>query len=88
MGGKDRASSFDLIAFKINQSWDNGVGYDYDICDLINGECAFSNSPSNWVSPKTGLYWNNGAGVYSGSSSGITVATQHFDKGNENIEKT
>lgn len=86
MATKCRTSSFDLITFKINQDWDNGVGYDYDICDLINGECAFSNSPSNWISPKTGLYWNNGAGVYSGSPASITVATQHFDKGNENIE--
>jgi hypothetical protein len=29
---------------------------------------------------------NGGTGVYSGSPSGITVTTQHFDKGNENIE--
>jgi hypothetical protein len=31
MASKDRASSFDLIAFKINQEWDNGVGYDYEL---------------------------------------------------------
>jgi len=86
MGGKDRASSFDLILFKINQDWDNGVGYDYQICNIITGECAFSNGPSNWNNPQTGLEWSGGTGVYSGSSSAITITMQHFDKGNENIE--
>lgn len=86
MGGKDRASSFDLIVFKLNQPFDNGVGYDYQICDLLNGECAFSNEPSNWIYAQTGIDWANGTGVYSGSPSAITVTTQHFDKGNENIE--
>ncbi len=86
MGGKQRTSSFDLIAFKINQDWDNGVGYDYTICGLLNGCCAFSNGPSNWVEPKTGFFWDGGTGVYSGSPSGITISTQHFDKGNENLE--
>jgi hypothetical protein len=86
MGSKERASSFDLIVFKINQHWDNGVGYDYQLSNVIIGECAFSNSPSNWVNPQTGVEWSGGTGVYSGSPSGITVSTQHFDKGNENIE--
>lgn len=83
---KKRTSSFDLILFKISQEWDNGVGYDFDICGLKCGECAFSNTPSNWLSPKIGFNWLDGTGVYSGSPSGITVTTQHFDKGNENIE--
>jgi hypothetical protein len=86
MGGKDRASSFDLIGFKINQPWDNGIGYDYEIPILMFGEGAFSNGASNWVEAQTGVAWANGTGVYSGSPSGITVTTQHFDKGNENIE--
>lgn len=86
VGGKDRASSFDLISFKINQDWDNGVGYDYEIPILLNGEGAFSNGASNWVEAQTGVSWSGGTGVYSGSPSGITVSTQHFDKGNENIE--
>lgn len=86
MGGKDRACSFDLILFKIDQFWDNGVGYDYDICNYIAGECAFSNQASNWINAQTGINWSGGTGVYSGSSSGITVTMQHFDKGNENLE--
>ena len=86
MNDKKRATSFDLIVFKIGQDWDNGVGYDYTVCNLINGNCAFSNGPSTWVTPQTTQTWSGGTGVYSGSPSGITVSTQHFDKGNENIE--
>lgn len=86
MGAKKRASSFDLISFKVNQDWDNGVGYDYEIPILLTGDIAFSNTPSNWVESQTGIFWAEGTGVYSGSPSGITVTTQHFDKGNENLE--
>ena len=86
MGTKDRASSFDLILFQVNQNWDNGVGYDYEIPVLVYGEGAYSNGPSNWIEAQTGVAWANGSGIYSGSPSGITITTQHFDKGNENIE--
>jgi hypothetical protein len=86
MGSKDRASSFDLILFKIDQEWDNGVGYDYEVPILINGDYFYSTRPSNWVFARTGTPWENGTGVYSGSPASITIATQHFDKGNENIE--
>jgi hypothetical protein len=84
--GKDKASSFDLICFKVNQDWDNGVGYDFEIPIVLNGQVAYSNVPSNWVNSSTGIAWANGTGVYSGSPSGITVSTQHFDLGNENLE--
>lgn len=86
MGGKARATSFDLIVFKVNQPWDNGCGYDYTPTVYQTGDDAFSNGASNWVSAQTGIGWSGGSGVYSGSSSGITIGTQHFDKGNENIE--
>jgi hypothetical protein len=86
MASKDRASSFDLIAFKINQEWDNGVGYDYELPVLTIGDTAYSNGASNWVDAQTGIAWSSGTGTYSGSPSGITVSTQHFDKGNENLE--
>jgi hypothetical protein len=85
-GGQDRANSFDLIVFKIQQPWDNGVGYDYQNFNYINGDNAFSNNASNWISAQTGIAWSGGSGIYSGSPSGITVSTQHFDKGNENID--
>ena len=86
MGSKDRTTSFDLIVFKINQDWDGGVGYDYEIPILLTGDYGYSTMPSNWLRPKIGYDWVGGAGVYSGSPSAITVSYQHFDKGNENIE--
>jgi hypothetical protein len=86
MEAKDRASSFDLILFKINQGWDNGVGYDYEVPIIVSGDYFYSSDPSNWTAARIGESWANGTGVYSGSPSGITVTTQHFDKGNENIE--
>jgi hypothetical protein len=85
-GGKARACSFDLIAFTVNQDWDEGVGYDYGACGFIGGESATSICPSNWTDAQTNILWANGNGVYSGSPSGITIAEQHFEKGNEDIE--
>jgi hypothetical protein len=29
-----------------------------------NADCAYSNSPSNWVESGTGQAWLNGSGVY------------------------
>jgi len=86
MAGKARTSSFDLILFKLDQFWDNGVGYDYDTCDVLFNNTAISIRPSNWIDAQTGIMWSSGTGTFSGSASGITIATQHFDKGNENIE--
>jgi hypothetical protein len=86
MGGKDRASSFDLIVFKLTQPFDEGVGYDYSDCRTLWGNCSISEEPSNWFSAQTGTAWTGGAGTYTGSPSAITIATQHFDLGNENLE--
>lgn len=86
VAGKARASSFDLIVFKVNQLWDEGVGYDLSDCFTFFGNCSVSLTPSNWFNPTTGILWSGGTGVYSGSPSGITIATQHFDLGNENFE--
>lgn len=85
MEDKVRTSSFDLILFKINQYWDEGTGYDYSVPIILNGNYSLSIRPSNWINPQLGIDWSGGTGVYSGSPSGITIATMHFDKGNENI---
>jgi hypothetical protein len=84
--GKDRACSFDLILFTINQAWDEGVGYDFEACSFVGGGSITSICPSNWTEAQTNTPWANGSGVYTGSTSGITVGTQHFEQGNENIE--
>lgn len=86
MGSKERTTSFDLILFKIDQEWDNGVGYDFTPPVLVNGNVAYDIGPSNWANSRTGVNWSGGTGVYSDSPSAITITYQHFDKGNENIE--
>jgi hypothetical protein len=86
MGSKVRTTSFNLILFRIDQEWDNGVGYDYEPPLLSYGDPAYYIGPSNWVRSQTGIEWSGGSGVYSGSPSAITITYQHFDKGNENIE--
>jgi len=79
--GYQRASSFDLTLFRINKEWDQGCGYDYvQYNSQQNDEGA-----SNWLDATSTVSWDQ-SGIYSGSPSGITVTTQSFDLGNENIE--
>ena len=83
---KVRAFSFDLILFKIDKFWDEGCGYDYTKEKTsIPSKNSFIEGTSNWFNATTLDTWNS-PGVYSGSPTGITIATQHFDNGNENIE--
>lgn len=84
--GMQRTCSFDLILFRIDQDWDEGTGYDYQQSALTYGSNDFATVPSNWSYSQTLISWSGGSGVYSGSPSGITIATQHFDWGNENLE--
>ena len=87
LDGKQRTSSFDLVLFRVNKFWDEGCGYDYQqfIGYEPSDNITFVESASNWINATTVDSWDE-PGVYSGSPSGITVTTQHFDKGNENIE--
>jgi hypothetical protein len=93
--GRLRATSFDLILFRIpgNQSWDEGVGYDFAdlIYDYSNSDKNFSTRPSNWIQTNTlsgwtqqGIYNNNNTGTVPYSALTI-VDTQYFQFGNENI---
>ena len=89
LDGKQRTSSFDLILFKVNQDWDEGTGYDYGRQILTvesDNNITFVQGSSNWFYAQTNSEWTFD-GVYTGTaSSAITIATQHFDKGNENVE--
>jgi hypothetical protein len=85
--GKDRASSFDLSLFRVNQSWDEGTGYDYLQAKFIGGVSNTSSiRASNWFEAQNNTNWSDGSGTYSGTASGVTIQTIHFDKGNEHIE--
>ncbi len=81
--GKDRASSFDLILFPLTQTWDEGVGYDYESSIFIGDGTSTSSCPSNWLEAQTNISWTGGNGTYTGSTTPLAII--HFDQGNENI---
>jgi len=91
IGDVRRATSFDLVLFEIQESWDEGNGYDYAVsnnlsCDEAN--ITYCESPANWLDRKTNTVWTH-KGTYSGDPStfngGIVVNTQSFDHGDENL---
>ena len=96
--GRRRATSFDLILFRVpqNQQWDSGVGYDYYNFGITNlNDRSFSQRPTNWFETTTISKWTT-PGMYSNVNSvtgtgvnytGLTIVdTQHFEFGNEDIE--
>ena len=79
--GRLRATSFDLILFRIPyidddmsrpQLWDEGVGYDF--ADLIyeysNFDKNFSDRPSNWYQTTTIGVWTE-PGIYNNNNTGV-----------------
>jgi hypothetical protein len=96
--GRRRATSFDLILFRIpqNQQWDTGVGYDYYDFGITNlNDKSFSDRASNWFQRTTLSGWSTN-GIYDNTNlstgtsinySALTIIdTQHFELGNEDIE--
>lgn len=100
--GRLRATSFDLILFRIPyrdldpdqpQNWDEGVGYDFaDIMTQVSNDKNYSDRPSNWFQTTTINDWEQ-SGIYDNTNGGIfpysgltIVDTQHFEFGDENIE--
>ena len=84
--GYQRASSFDLTLFRVNKEWDQGVGYDYNkVTSTDDDTISYIDGASNWLFATSSTNWDQ-EGVYSGSPSAITVTTQSFDNGNEDID--
>ena len=88
--GRDRTSSFDLILFKLDQFWDEGLGFDYADSgyDFVSGNRTFDERPSNWYYRTTLNQWPV-AGVFHDSPtviSGYTGNKIHMDNGGENID--
>lgn len=75
----DRATSFDLELVPFYEFWDEGNGYDFEYND------SFKTVASNWFNRTTTNKWNI-EGIVSGDTSNKAIATQHFDRGNEDIE--
>ena len=83
--GRDRAASFNLILFKINEFWDEGVGFDYvnTNADTLTGNKTFDQRPSTWYDRTTLDSWAT-SGIY--AENPIILKTIHFDNGNEDID--
>jgi hypothetical protein len=85
---KDHASSFDLVLFRVPESWDEGVGYDYDYNNtILDINPKIYETSSNWFQRTDITNWSEN-GIYSGTTSDryIPLNTIHFDLGNEDIE--
>ena len=78
----ERASSFDLDVFNINEDWDEGSGYDFIYNDVIFPDVA--DQAVNWKDRKTDTPWTT-AGAYESGSTEI-IGTQRFEKGSESID--
>lgn len=86
----ERASSFGLDLFTLVEDWDEGSGYKFQFND--DALITLPKGASNWLYKKTGQLWAQ-AGAYFTGSTGVTgvtgtsviLATQNFEKGNENI---
>ena len=76
-----RAGSFEIELFEIDEDWDEGNGYEFIYSHEEYPKVPFQ--ASNWFERKTGVEWLNHGAYHSGST---IIATQSFDKGNEDIE--
>lgn len=94
---KKRATSFEILCFKVPIKWDEGVGFDYSSDVWFTGSNAFSIEGCNWYQAYNGCDWAE-EGIYStdtltkeyvkfsNNEPDIVVARQHFDHGNEDLE--
>ena len=94
---KKRANSFDIIAFEVPFSWDEGRGFDYYGDNLKETHSITSKEGSNWFQSKNFVEWDEN-GIYTNSTlldeyekylngeSSIIISEQHFDNGTENLE--
>lgn len=78
-----RASSFDLELVAVPEYWDEGIGYDFDSISFSAGENSYVKGYSNWKYRVQDTLWTIEGAIPTGST---VIATQHFDKGNEDLE--
>ena len=85
-----RASGFDLSFIKLNESFDEGTGYDYIYNDRQYREVELNKSSANWYNKKNPQITWSQPGVFTGTTNNISsstiLTTQRFEIGNEDIE--
>lgn len=97
-GIKQRASSFNVICFKIPKEFDEGRGYEYTKDMWQDDHRSFSFSGANWFQAQNGYLWDE-EGIYSnerleeeyvafmnGDVNSVVIGREHFDFGDEDIE--
>ena len=79
---KYRSSSFDLELRSMEEFWDEGMGYDFQLSPIARPQDRdFSKEPSNWFNGTLARTFLNPGGTLSDN----IIGTQHFDKGNEDV---
>jgi hypothetical protein len=85
-----RASGFDLAFIKIDESFDEGTGYDYIYNDNQYREVELNKSAANWYNRKNPQITWSQSGVFTGTTNDLSASTilttQRFEIGNEDIE--
>lgn len=97
MGVKERGESFDIIAVRLPQGFDEGNGFDRDNDFWGTGYASVSNESSNWYYSQNGIKWEQ-EGIFTrkfideelvkfgNNEKSVIVARQHFEHGNENLK--
>lgn len=96
-GVKERATSFKIVAYKVNHDWDEGIGFDNTTDFFDNGYAAVSKDGCTWYNCTTEKLWDED-GIYKqdflideynnyiDGKESIIVGSQNFDHGNEDLE--
>lgn len=79
-GETKRASSFDLILYKLPQSFDAGRGYDFFSDFWITDKKSYSEDASNWYFSKNGLVWESDKNKVNLEENNINWSTIIHDK--------
>lgn len=99
---KHRASSFDVMAFKVPQTWDAGNGFDNSTDAWFLGYKSASYDGSTWEKARNGVFWKQQEGLTNGiysteflekeydkyikGENSVVIGVQRFDYGNENLD--
>jgi hypothetical protein len=78
----ERATSFTLDLFNVDEEWDEGSGYEFVYNDELYPD--IPQQASNWFYKKTNELWNNEGAYNSGTT--FIIGNQRFEKGCEDIE--
>jgi hypothetical protein len=80
----DRATSFQLDLYNVDEDWDEGGGYDFMYSDGVPLQ-NYMEQATNWYFRKTNIPWAQSGGSYQSGVNQI-ISSQDFEKGSESID--